>query len=168
MSSLNTLKDLFIEELRDLHDAENQLLKALPAMEKAASDSTLKNAFAAHYHQTNVHVQRLEEIFALLAEKSTGRRCKAMKGLIEEGEEHMKENADPAVKDASLIAAAQRVEHYEIAGYGTVRTYARLLGYEQAAYLLEMTLHEETETDSQLTEIANVLNVDALNGADVR
>lgn len=161
MSKLNSLKDLFVDELKDLHSAENQLLKALPAMAKAASDETLKEAFNEHLEQTRTHVDRLEKILEELGVSPRGKKCKAMEGLIEEGKERIAEEGEDAVKDAGLIAAAQRIEHYEIAGYGCVRTFASLLGYEDASELLQTTLDEESETDEKLTEIAQELNVEA-------
>src|SRR6266850_4029709 len=162
---LDTLQKLYIEELRDLYSAENQLLKALPKMAKGASSPELKQAFEDHLEQTKEHVERLDEIFKGLDEKPTGKTCKAMKGLIEEGGEILEEEGDPSVIDAALIGAAQRVEHYEIAAYGTVRTFARLLGEEDAAELLQETLDEEGETDKLLTELAEtVVNVEAPAG----
>jgi ferritin-like metal-binding protein YciE len=159
---LDSLQKLYIEELRDLYNAENQLLKALPKMAKNASHQELKQAFETHLGQTEEHVERLEDIFKKLDEKPTGKTCKAMKGLIEEGSEMMKEEGEESVLDAGLIAAAQRVEHYEIAGYGTVRTFANMLGETEAAELLQQTLDEEGETDKLLTELAeSVVNVEA-------
>jgi ferritin-like metal-binding protein YciE len=151
---LDSLKKLYIEELRDLYSAENQILKALPKMVKKASSTELQNAFNEHLKQTEVQVQRLEQIFEKLGESPKGKTCKAMEGLVEEGSELMHEKADPAVLDAGLIAAAQRVEHYEMAGYGTVRTYAKHLGENDAAQLLEQTLNEEEQTDKKLTLLA--------------
>jgi ferritin-like metal-binding protein YciE len=154
VKKLETLKDLFVEELRDLYSAENQILKALPKMEKAANSDQLKAAFAGHLEQTKGHVARLEQIFEALDEKPTGKTCKAMEGIVEEGAEMIHEKAEPAVKDAGLIAAAQRVEHYELAGYGTVRTFAEHLKMVQAARLLQETLDEEEATDKKLTDPA--------------
>ena len=160
--ALGSLHDLYVEELRDLYNAENQLLKALPKMARAASDESLRAAFEEHLEVTRGQVDRLDRIFKKLGEKPTGKKCVAMEGLIKEGKEMMEENAAPAVLDAALIAAAQKVEHYEIAGYGTVRTYARMLGYEEAADLLQETLDEEGETDQKLTDLAeSVINVEA-------
>ena len=160
--ALGSLHDLYVEELRDLYNAENQLLKALPKMAKAASDETLRAAFEEHLEVTRGQVDRLDRIFKKLGTKPTGKKCVAMEGLIKEGKEMMEEDAEPAVLDAALIAAAQKVEHYEIAGYGTVRTYARMLGYEEAADLLQETLDEEGETDPKLTDLAeSVINVEA-------
>jgi ferritin-like metal-binding protein YciE len=159
---LDSLQKLYIEELRDLYNAENQLLKALPKMAKHASHQELKQAFETHLEQTEGHVERLEDIFEKLDEKPTGKTCKAMKGLIEEGSEMLDKAGDKSVLDAGLIAAAQRVEHYEIAGYGTVRTFANMLGEAEAAELLQETLDEEGETDKLLTELAeSVVNVEA-------
>jgi ferritin-like metal-binding protein YciE len=156
---LASLRDLFIEELRDLYSAENQLVKALPKMAKAASSEELRNAFEEHFEQTKEHVNRLEQIFEKLDAKAKGKKCKAMEGLIEEGKEVMDEDAVPPVMDAAIISAAQRVEHYEIAGYGCARTYARTLGEDEAAELLQQTLDEEGETDKKLTELAeNIVN----------
>ena len=163
---LQDLQDLFVEQLRDLYNAENQLLKALPRMAKASSNEQLAAAFEEHTEQTREHVARLEEIFENLEEKPKGKVCKAMKGLIEEGKEAMEEDAEPEVMDAALIAAAQRVEHYEIAGYGTVRAYAELLGDSRAAKILQKTLDEEGQTDKKLTALAeDLINIEAAQGA---
>ena len=149
-----TLRDLYVNELRDLHSAENQLLDALPKMAAAAMSSQLRQAFTEHLEQTRGHVRRLEEIFDALGEKPTGETCEAMEGLIAEGESYVKASGDDDVSDAGLIGAAQRVEHYEIAGYGTARALANRLGEKEAADLLQATLHEEGEADHKLTEIA--------------
>ena len=151
---LDSLQKLYIEELRDLYNAENQLVKALPKMAKHASHQELKQAFEDHLEQTKEHVERLDEIFKRLDERPTGKTCKGMKGLIEEGSEILEKDGDESVLDAALIGAAQRVEHYEIAGYGTVRTFANMLGENEAAELLQQTLQEEEETDKKLTELA--------------
>ncbi len=161
MPKITTLRDVYVEQLKDLYSAETQLVKALPKMAKAADSPELAQGFTDHLEQTKGHVARLEEIFSGLDEKPTGKTCKAMKGLVEEGAEAIEENATPATKDALLIAAAQRVEHYEIAGYGTVKTYAKLLGEDQAEKLLDQTLQEEVETDEKLTEAAESINVEA-------
>jgi len=166
MSKINTLEDLFVEQLRDLYNAENQLIKALPKMAKAAHAQKLKEGFEHHLEQTKEHANRLEKIFKELDEKPTGKTCKAMKGLVEEGAETIEENATPEAKDAALIAAAQRVEHYEIAGYGSVRTFAKLLGHDQAAKVLQTTLDEEAETDKTLTKLAEAINVEAISSDD--
>lgn len=160
---LNSLNKLYLEELRDLYSAETQLVKALPKMAKGASSDELKEAFESHLEQTKEHVERLTEIFDGLQEKPAGKTCKAMKGLIEEGSEMLEQEGDESVIDAGLIAAAQRVEHYEIAAYGTVRTFANLLGEDEAAELLQQTLDEEGETDKQLSELAEgIVNEKAL------
>jgi len=156
---VTTLHELFLDQLRDLYNAETQLVKALPEMAEAAHDPVLKQGFETHLEETKGHVQRLEEIFSDLDEKSSGKTCKAMQGLIKEGKETINEDASPEVKDAALIAAAQRVEHYEIAGYGVVRTYANLMGHAEAAALLQATLDEEAATDHKLTSVAETLNV---------
>jgi ferritin-like metal-binding protein YciE len=158
---LDSLKELYVDELKDLYSAENQLLKALPKMAKAATSPALKKGFEKHLEETKGQVERLEQIFKALDESPKGKKCKAMEGLVEEGKELMEEDAEPEVMDAALIAAAQRVEHYEIAGYGCVRTYAQLLGETQAAKLLQQTLDEEGKTDQALTKLAEKINVDA-------
>src|SRR6266480_927240 len=159
---LDTLKDLYIEEIKDLYSAEKQLIKALPKMAKAANDKELQQAFRTHLRQTAEHAARLEQICEDLGVSPRGKKCVGMEGLIEEGSELIKENPDPDVLDAGLISAAQHVEHYEMAGYGTVRTYARQLGYESQAELLQKTLDEEGETDHLLTDLAEArINLDA-------
>lgn len=166
MPKTNTLHELLVEELKDLYNAETQLTKALPKMAKAASDRSLKSGFEEHLDQTHEHIARLDRAMELLDASPKGKTCKAMKGLIAEGEEKIKEDASPAVKDAALIGAAQKVEHYEIAGYGTVRTFAELLGEEEVVSLLQETLDEEAETDRKLTVLASSLNLKAETGAD--
>lgn len=157
-----TLKELYIEELRDLYNAEQQLTKALPKMAKASSNEELRSGFEEHLEQTKGHVQRLEQIFKQLGEKPEGKKCKGMEGLIEEGSEMIEEDdLEDEARDAGLISAAQRVEHYEIAGYGCVRTYATLLGEQEAADLLQETLDEEKETEEKLTELAEGINLEA-------
>lgn len=151
---LKTLEDLLLHELKDLYSAEHQLLKALPKMAKAATNEDLKAGFEEHFEQTKGHAERLEQIAEILEKKLTGHKCKAMEGLIEEGSELISEDAEDAIRDAGLIGAAQRVEHYEIAGYGTARSIAQHLGHEDIAGLLEETLEEEKETDEKLTELA--------------
>jgi ferritin-like metal-binding protein YciE len=158
---LNSLEDLLVNELKDLYSAEKQLIKALPKMAKAANSKGLQNGFTKHLKQTETHVSRLEKVFEELGVSPRGKKCKAMEGLIEEGQEVIEEDADPSVKDAALIAAAQKVEHYEIAGYGCVRTYANLLNHKRAATLLQQTLEEEGETDKSLTSLAEQINVSA-------
>ena len=152
--SMKTMRDLFVQELKDLYSAENQLTKALPKMAKGAADGDLQAAFERHFAQTKEQLGRLETIFQRLEVSPRGKKCKAMEGLIEEGKEVLQEEADDCVRDAALIAAAQRVEHYEIAGYGCARTFARMLGEEEAADLLQQTLDEEAQTDKKLTELA--------------
>ena len=166
MPKISTLEDAYIEQLRDLYNAENQLVKALPKMAKAAHSEELKNGFLEHLEQTKGHVSRLEQIFEDLDEKPSGKKCQAMAGLVEEGAETIDEDAAPAVKDALLIAAAQRVEHYEIAAYGTVKTFAHALGHDDAAKLLEETLQEEVDTDEKLTEAAQTINAEANEGGE--
>jgi ferritin-like metal-binding protein YciE len=151
---MDSLQELYVEQIKDLYSAENQILKALPRMMKVASSPDLKKAFAKHERQTREHAKRLERIAKELGEKPTGKKCHGMEGLIEEGKELMKEKPAPDVLDAGLISAAQHVEHYEMAGYGTVRTWARLLGYERQAQLLQTTLEEEEQTDKELTALA--------------
>jgi ferritin-like metal-binding protein YciE len=156
------LKELYIDELRDLYNAENQLLKAIPKMAKASTSDDLRQGFEAHLEQTKGHVQRLEQIFKELGEKPSGKKCKAMEGLVAEGAETLGEDYEDEVMDAAIIGAAQRIEHYEIAAYGTVRTFAELLGEETAVQLLEQTLEEEKETDQKLTDLASEINVEAM------
>jgi ferritin-like metal-binding protein YciE len=151
---LNSLNDLFVEQLRDLYSAETQLVEALPKMASAASHDELRQAFEHHLEETRGHVDRLREIFEQLGTTPGSETCEAMKGLIEEGEEVVKAQGDAAVKDAALIAAAQRVEHYEIAGYGTVRTFADDLDLGDARDLLDQTLDEESTADKLLTKLA--------------
>lgn len=151
---LKNLQDLYIDELKDLYNAEQQILKALPKMAKGASSPELKNAFNQHIDQTREQMKRLDRIFQELGKTPRGKKCIGMQGLIEEGNEMLKEKADPPVKDAGLISAAQRVEHYEMAGYGTVRTFAQMLGYSDQAQVLQQTLNEEGDTDHKLTQLA--------------
>lgn len=161
--ALNNLQDLYVEQLKDLYSAETQILKALPQMAEKASHPELKSGFQQHEQQTRQQVERLERIFQDLDEKPQGHHCKGMEGLLKEGQEMMSEKAGPDVMDAGLIAAAQRVEHYEIAGYGTVRTYADMLGREEDARMLQQTLDEEGQTDHKLTALADqVINMDAM------
>jgi ferritin-like metal-binding protein YciE len=159
---LETLKDLYVEELKDLYSAEKQLIKALPKMAKAANDKQLQQAFRTHLRQTAEHAARLEKICDELGVSPRGKKCVGMEGLIEEGSDLIKERPDPDVLDAGLISAAQHVEHYEMAGYGTVRTYARQLGFESQAELLQQTLNEEGQTDHLLTALAESgINIEA-------
>jgi ferritin-like metal-binding protein YciE len=156
------MDDLFLDSLRDLYDAEKQITKALPKMTKAASSDDLKAAFEQHLQVTKRQVERLEQIFTQLDQKPGGKKCAAMEGLIEEGAELIQEGKPSPILDAGLIGAAQKVEHYEMAGYGTARTFATLLGHTEAAQLLQETLEEEKETDQQLTELAeSVVNEEA-------
>jgi len=165
--ALDSLKDLYVEQLRDLYSAENQILAALPRMAEKAKHAELKAGFQKHHRQTQEQVQRLERIFQALGEKPGGVTCEGMKGLLKEGEKTMKEKADSDVLDAALIADAQRVEHYEIAGYGCVRTYARMLGRTDEVELLQRTLDEEGQTDHILTDLAErVVNLDAASGSE--
>ena len=161
----SALKELYIDELRDIYNAEAQLVKALPKLAKASTSDELRSGFESHLEQTKGHVQRLEEIFDALDEKPTGKKCAGMQGLVKEGEEIMDEEFEGEVMDAALISAAQRVEHYEIAAYGCVRSWADLLGENEAVSLLEKTLEEEKETDQKLTELSEQINVEA-NSAD--
>ena len=159
---LQTLKDLYIHELKDLASAEQQLVKALPKMAKAASNKELAAGFQEHLQQTKEHAQRLEQILSSHKESTRGPKCKGMEGIVAEGAEMIDEEADEEVKDAGLIAAAQRVEHYEMAGYGTARTYAELLGDKEGAKLLALTLEEERQTDQKLSKLAkSAVNVAA-------
>jgi ferritin-like metal-binding protein YciE len=151
---VKTMEDLFLEEIRDLYDAEKQLVKALPKMAKACTSEELRSAFTEHLEQTRGHVDRLDRIFTAIGAKSGGAKCAAMEGLVKEGEEMISMTDDGMVRDAGLIAAAQRVEHYEMAGYGSARTFAQHLGRNEAVQLLQETLDEEKETDERLTEIA--------------
>jgi ferritin-like metal-binding protein YciE len=151
---LNNLNDLFIHELQDIYNAEKQITKALPKMMKEASAPQLKKAFEMHLMETEKQIERLEQVFESIGKKASGEKCKAMEGIIKEAQDMMSENADPDVMDAALIASAQRVEHYEIAGYGTLCTYAKQLGHKEALTLLHKTLEEEKATDLKLTDIA--------------
>jgi ferritin-like metal-binding protein YciE len=162
---LNSLRDLLLEELRDLYNAEQQLIDGLPKMADAATGADLKSAFKHHLEQTKQHASRLEHVFAGIGEKASGETCEAMKGLIKEGELMVKAEGKSDVRDAGLIGAAQRVEHYEIAGYGTARTLARRLGETEIASVLQQTLNEESEADKKLTDIAeSQVNVGAARG----
>jgi len=159
---LQTLKDLYIHELKDLFSAEQQLVKALPKMAKAASNKELAAGFQEHLEQTKGHAQRLEQILSSHKQSTRGPKCKGMEGIVAEGAEMIEEEAEVEVKDAGLIAAAQRVEHYEMAGYGTARTYAELLGDKEGAKLLGLTLEEERQTDQKLSKLAkSAVNVAA-------
>jgi ferritin-like metal-binding protein YciE len=160
---MQTLEKLYINELRDLYSAENQLLKALPKMAKGASSAELKEAFENHLAETETHVERLEQIFKDLEENPKGKTCHGMKGLIEEGSEILEEEGEESVLDAGIIVAAQKVEHYEMAGYGSVRTFAQLLGQEEAAQLLQTTLDEESKANELLNQLAETtVNAEAV------
>ncbi len=161
-SKLENLQDLLEHELQDLYSAEKQLTEALPKMAKSAKSTTLKSAFESHLKQTEVHLNRLEKVASEIDMDIKGEECKAMKGLIKEGSEMMKEDAEEAVHDAGLIAAAQRVEHYEIAGYGTVVRYLQMMKMTNAAKTMVQTLDEEKQTDLKLSEIAEKINEDAM------
>jgi len=162
MSEMDSLRELYVEEIKDLYSAENQILKGLPRMIKAATHPQLKRAFTKHEAQTRKHVKRLEQIARELGEKPTGKKCVGMEGLIQEAKELLSEKPEPNVLDAGLISAAQHVEHYEMAGYGTCRTWAKLLGYDRQVALLETTLEEEKQTDLLLTDIAvGSINIEA-------
>ena len=160
------LRDLYIDELKDLYSAENQLVRALPKMAKAASSDELKQGFEEHLEQTRGHVQRLEKIFKSLDESPKGKKCAGMEGLVKEGSEVMEEDFEGALMDAALIGAAQRVEHYEIAAYGTASEFAKILGESEHVTLLEETLQEEKETDEKLTELAKEINPQANEEAE--
>jgi len=157
---IETLRDLYIDQLKDLYNAEQQLIKALPKMAKAATSKELKSAFEDHLEKTKGHAQRIETIFEQMGERVQAKKCKAMEGLIKEGGEVIEEDMENGIKDAAIIAAAQRVEHYEIAGYGCVRAYAMKLGDDKAAHLLSQTLNEEKEADKTLNGIAEELNLE--------
>jgi len=162
-SKMQTLDDMYMDLLKDLYSAEKQLVKALPKMAKAAQSSDLQKAFQEHLRQTEGHVERIDRIFSDLEGSPRGKKCVGMEGLIEEGSELMKENVEPEVLDAGLIAAAQKVEHYEIASYGTARAWAQKLGYNDAARLLQQTLDEESAANEKLTRIAEShVNVEAM------
>jgi ferritin-like metal-binding protein YciE len=159
--SMMTLDDLFLNELKDVYDAEKRITKALPKMAKAAETEELREAFEAHLEETRGQIERLERVFKMLDKPARAKKCAAMEGIIEEGKELMEEDAEPAVADAGLICAAQKVEHYEIAAYGTLVTWAKILGQDKIARLLEETLEEEKATDEKLTEIAGEINYEA-------
>lgn len=161
----DTFHGLFIEELKDIYNAESQLVKALPKMAKAAATEELKAGFLAHLEETKGHVERLTQVFKLLGEKPRGKTCHAMKGLVEEGAEAIEENDKGLVRDVQLIGAAQRVEHYEIAAYGTVVAMARLMGHTREAELLQQTLDEEGATDKTLTTLSKTINKAAFKEA---
>jgi len=163
----NRLKHLYVEELKDLYSAENQLLKAIPKMAKASTSEDLRAGFEEHLTQTQEHVVRLEKIFKALGESPKGKKCKGMEGLVSEGAELIEEDPAPEELDAGLISAAQRVEHYEMAGYGCVSAYAKLLGEDQALSLLRQTFEEEKETDKKLTQLSERINVEAADSDEM-
>jgi ferritin-like metal-binding protein YciE len=165
--NIDSFDELFLEQLKDIYDAEKRLVNALPKMARAASNPELREAIEDHLEQTRGHVDRLEEIFESIDEKPTAKKCKAMVGLIEEGDEMLSGDVEPDVRDAGIIAAAQKVEHYEIASYGTLRTFADLKGEKEAARLLQETLDEEKEADKKLTEVAeSAINLEAAENTD--
>jgi ferritin-like metal-binding protein YciE len=166
MSSVNELKELLVDELKDLYSAETQLTKALPKMAKAASNPTLKQGFTDHLEQTKGHVERIIRAMEILEESPKGKTCKAMKGLVEEGSEAIEQEGPASLRDANLIGAAQRVEHYEIAAYGTTRAFAQALGEDEIVSLLTETLGEEVDTDKKLTTVSKKVNQDALRAGD--
>lgn len=158
--TVDSLDKLLVDELKDLYSAEKQITRALPKMAKAASSSELRTAFETHLKETEGQIQRLDRVFGILGKSATGKTCKAMKGLIEEGSEVM-EQTEGEARDAAMISAAQKVEHYEMAGYGSVRTWAETLGQNEIANLLQQTLDEEGETNKKLTSIASKVNKQA-------
>jgi ferritin-like metal-binding protein YciE len=163
---IETMDDLFLEQIEDLYDAEKRLVKALPKMAEASSSGVLRQAFESHLEQTKGHVSRLEKIFSELHKKSKGQTCEAMKGLVEEGEDIISDIEESTLRDAGLIAAANRVEHYEIGGYGSAKAFAQTLGLKSAVSLLEQTLQEEKEADQKLTRLAeSMINDEALRGS---
>jgi ferritin-like metal-binding protein YciE len=161
---VSSLQELYLEELKDLYDAENQIIKALPKMIDAASSEELQNALTEHLEVTRGQAKRIEQIFQNMGEKLKAEKCKGMEGVIKEGADILSEDMSEPVKDAAIISAAQRVEHYEMAGYGTVRTWANLLGESEAEELLQQTLDEEKEADEKLNELAEQINVQAESG----
>ena len=161
---VNSLQELYVDELKDLYDAENQIIKALPKMIDAASSEELQNALTEHLEVTREQAKRIEQIFQNMGEKLKAEKCKGMEGVIKEGAEILSEDMDENVKDAAIISAAQRVEHYEMAGYGTVRTWANLLGESEAEELLQETLDEEKEADEKPNQLAEQINVQAEAG----
>lgn len=163
---LQDLQDLFLDNLKDLYNAEKQLLKALPKMAKAADSEELRMAFETHTEETHGHIDRLEQVFERMGKKATGKTCKAMQGLIEENKELLEEDAAPDVLDAGMIVGAQKVEHYEIAAYGTMVEWAKLMGDKESASLLAQTLNEEETTDKKLTQLARKsINLEAKSDA---
>ena len=166
MAGVESLDELLQDELKDLYDAEKQLTKALPKLAKKASNEELRQAFEEHLRQTEQHIERLEQAFEQLDVPAKGKKCEGIRGILQEGESQLREAEDDATRDALMIASAQKVEHYEIAAYGTVRTWANRLGRNEVASLLEETLEEEKETDKKLTQIAeSIVNPEAAEGA---
>ena len=165
---MESVRELLIEEMRDLYDAEKQLVKALPKLAKTASNEQLKEAFQEHLEQTRGHVERLEQAFEAMDQKARSKSCDAMKGLIQEGKEKMEEDLEDPLMDSAIIGAAQKVEHYEIAGYGTVKAWARSLGLDDVAELLEANLEEEKEADQKLTEVAGDVLMEAESDGHAR
>jgi len=163
-SKLANLDELYVHELRDIYSAEKQITRALPKLAKAAQNEELKQGFEAHLEQTKAQIERLDQIFKRLGKSSTGEKCKDMEGLLEEGRNFIEEKAEPSVLDAGMIVAAQKVEHYEIAAYGSVCRYAEILGYQEDLDLLEETLQEEKDTDEKLTQMADDINEQAQSG----
>jgi ferritin-like metal-binding protein YciE len=159
---MQSLQDLLIDHLKDIYDAEHQIVAALPLMADAASSSQVKKAFQEHLRQTEGQIARLERVFQMMGQRAARKTCKGMKGVIQEGQEVMEHDSTEEVRDAGLIAAAQKVEHYEMAAYGTARTYAQLLEQHEAAQLLQQTLDEEQMTDKELSVIASKVNVEAV------
>ena len=164
MAGTNGLRDVYIDQLRDLYDAEHRLIKALPKMAKAADSNELRSGIEEHLQQTKGHAERLEQIFESMGEQARAKKCKGIDGIIHEGSEVLDEDFEGAVKDAAIIASAQRVEHYEIAAYGSVRSFAAELGETKAASLLQQTLNEEKETDAKLTKMSEMINPRAAGG----
>jgi len=162
---LNSLKDAFLDELRDVLSAEKQLIKALPKMAKGATSDQLRDAIEAHLEETKSHVERVEAVFESLDHKPRSKKCEAMEGLLEEGASILQEDAAPDVLDALIIAAAQKVEHYEIATYGTLCTWAKMLGYDTALQLLKQNLSQEVTADEKLTDLSKTINKSAMNPA---
>lgn len=161
--SMQSLQDLFFEQLKDIYDAEHRIIKALPKMAREASSSELTTAFEEHERQTQKHIQRLEKVFGEIGKKPTRKKCVGMMGLLTEGKEIMEEEGEEPVIDAGLIAAAQKVEHYEMAGYGCLISWARTLGHDGAAKVLQQTLDEEKQTDEKLSVIAKELNGESIH-----
>jgi ferritin-like metal-binding protein YciE len=162
----NSLRELYVDELRDLYDAENRLVKALPKLAKASTSAKLRSAFEGHLEQTRGHVDRLEEIFKKMGEKPTGKKCVGIMGIVKEGDEMLHEDFEGGVRDAALISAGQRAEHYEMAAYGCVKTWAKVLGEVEASALLGKTLDEEKEADQKLSELAKEINMQARNQSE--